>query len=67
MADVSEALLRDWPSWTCRRCSQYALRGELRALEVAREAARRIDLDADSYALSRSGRRARHARPPSQL
>jgi hypothetical protein len=49
-ACLSEALLRRWPSWTCRSCSQFALRDDLRALEVAHEAARHIDFESDSYA-----------------
>jgi hypothetical protein len=47
-ACLSEALLRGWPSWTCRFCAQFPLRDELRALEVAHQAERRIDFDSDS-------------------
>ncbi len=35
------ALLRGWPSWTCRRCTQFLVRREVRAAEVAHEAALR--------------------------
>jgi hypothetical protein len=61
-ACLSEALLRGWPSWTCRSCSQFALRDNLRALEVAHGAARRIDSDSDPYPLSSSARQAGFAR-----
>jgi hypothetical protein len=41
-ACLGEVLLLGWPSWTCRRCSRFALRGEMHALEIAHEGARRI-------------------------
>jgi hypothetical protein len=44
-ACLSEALRHDWPSWTCRTCSQFALRDHLRSLAVAHEAVRHIDCD----------------------
>jgi hypothetical protein len=51
-ACLSEALIRGWPSWTCRCCSQFALRDELRASAIAHEGTRRGQLDTDSYARS---------------
>jgi hypothetical protein len=41
-ACLGEVLLLAWPSWTCRRCSRFALRGQMRAFEIAHEGARRI-------------------------
>jgi len=57
-ACLGEALRRGWPSWTCRSCSRFAQRSDLRAIEVAHQAARRNDRDADTYALPRSARQA---------
>jgi hypothetical protein len=39
---LGEVLLHGWPSWTCRRCSRFELRGEMRSLERAHEVTRRI-------------------------